>query len=160
MGQVISTIPAGSIRNDDIGNGAQIAATKTVARRSFTYQQADGADVVAATVPLATFKCLNASIKFGLLKILTAPTGGDKKYTIDIQKAAGGSTAFTSMLASPHQVDSTSSNGDVAQIAFSTTDIANNDTLRVVVAVSGSTGSQGQGFLLTLDVDVVPDPNQ
>jgi hypothetical protein len=143
---------SGCITNTHISSDAnnRIASAKVVHRLDLHYGQADGADVVAATKLLRI--CRGDGLLLGVqVRPTTAPTGGDKAFTVDIQKDADGGGSWSSLLSSvvtvnSSSVDDTKQNGTL--IGDPSTDAT--DALRVVVAVSGSTGSQGQGFVVSV----------
>ena len=84
----------------------------------------------------------------------TAPTGGDLKWTVDVLKSTGGG-ALASILpgGTPMDVDSTAANFRRIAVEVNTLAYVDDDLFQIVVAVSGSTGSQGQGGEITLWLD-------
>ena len=129
-------------------------ADKQEHRIAIPYSQASGSDVTSETKLL--YLARNAgSIKAVEVVPSTAPTGGDKQFTVDVQKSTG-AAAFATVLSSAVTVsssstDRTSQNGSVSSAAY-----VANDIFQVVITASGSTGSQGQGFTVVLTVDEQP----
>lgn len=138
--------PPGSIGDADIEGNAGIQASKVVHQHAVRYHQAGGTDVVAATVPLHIFYG-DAEILAVEVVPITAPTGGDKAFTVDVKKGnqAG---AYATILSSVITINSGVANRQVVSGTLSTTTALDGDSLTVVVAVSGSTGSQGQGVVV------------
>lgn len=151
------TYPAGQIDNAAVKALAAIDATKLVHQFPLRFGQNGGADVVAATIPLHTFRGAAEIVAVEVVP-LVAPTGGDKKFTVDIKKG-NESTAFATILSAPIEVSVAAGIADreVAPGTPVTTTAADGDTLEAVVAVSGSTGSQGQGFAGTVWVRENPN---
>lgn len=148
------TLPDESINNAVIASDARVEATKLQHQHCLSYQQAGGTDVVTATVLLHLAKGDGELVDLSVRPI-TAPSGGDKQYTVDIQKAADGSSSWTSLLDAAVEVSVSESSADnTAQQAVlaSSPSYDATDAIRVVVTASGSTGSQGQGVLVTATV--------
>jgi hypothetical protein len=144
--------PAGAITSTSFTANAneRLATSKQIHRLDMSYQQATGTDVVTATHYLRV--CRGAGELLGVsVRPLTAPTGGDKAFTVDVQKASNASGSFSSLLNAVVTVNSSSvdQTEQVATLAATPT-TADGDCLRLVVTASGSTGSQGQGVVVTL----------
>lgn len=149
--------PSGSIKNTHFTSDTseRLAANKQVHRFDLAYGQLDGTNVVSET------KLLRIARGAGELKSVevrptTAPTGGDLQYTVDIQKAADASSTWTSMLSSVITLDSTSVDDSLQAGSLKTNgdeDTADGNAIRAVVTTSGSTGSQGQGFVVTCEYE-------
>lgn len=147
--------PNGSIVNADINALAAIDAGKMTHRFAIPYIQADGSDVAAAIVPVHIVRGTSATIEDIEVVCVDSPSGGDKAFTVDLQYG-NASTALSSVLSSAITYDSSKSDLEVASGTLSTTSLSAADTLVVVVAVSGSTGSQGQGLIV--NVALTEDP--
>jgi len=81
---------------------------------------------------------------------ITAPTGGDLEFTVDIRKSTGAG-AFATILSSVETVDNTSTTRTAQYATLSgTPTLARGDLLQLVIAVSGSTGAQGIGVNVTI----------
>ena len=146
--------PSGSITNASVAASAGIEASKVIHRLALRYAQASGADVAAQTMLLHTFRN-TATIEAVEVIPSTAPTGGDKAFTVDVQ-LGDASTAFATILSGVVTVNSSSANRTIQTGSLSTSSAADGDTLQVVVAASGSTGSQGQGLLVVVWVSEEP----
>lgn len=146
--------PAESIGDADIEQDAAIQATKVIHQHAIHYDQAAGADIVAQTRIVHTFRD-DAEIIAVDVVLSTAPTGGNKQLTVDA-KLGNQSTAFASILTGVITVDSSKANREVVAGVVNTTAAVAGDTLEIVVAVSGSTGSQGQGLSVTVWIREAP----
>lgn len=139
------------ITNAMVSAGTPIAAAKLKHEIVVTYYQADGTDVAATSfIPLVTINGIGCELISADVVCVDAPEGGDKKFTVDVLKCNQGSPTPASMLYEPIDYDNTKADAEVATGIIPTADVAANDTVGVQVAVSGSTGNQGQGFVLTL----------
>lgn len=145
------SVPAGSFDTDDISTDAnkRIADTKIVHRPDMNYAQANGSAVVSATQLLRV--CRGAGELLGFeVRPTTIPTGGDLQYTVDIQKASNASSSWSSLLSAVVTVDSADANDTLITATLAATPTtADGDALRIVVTTSGTTGTQGQGFVAT-----------
>jgi len=144
-------IPAGTVQNDDIAAAAGISASKCEHQYMPTYSQTTGTDVVTAT------EFIHLAMGAGTIEDFeitpeTAPTGGDKQFTVDLQKASNGSTTYASVLSAVITVSSSSTDGTIQSGTITTSSYADQDRLRIVITASGSTGSQGQGFTCTAKI--------
>ena len=70
----------------------------------------------------------------------TAPTGGDKKYTVDV-KVGTQAVAFASILSAVVTIDSAIANRQIVAGAVATPALADGSEVQVVVTASGSTGT-------------------
>lgn len=145
------------IVNSMVNAAAAIASSKLVNRICPTYKVADGTDVASTGgdgVPVYVCSKTNGATLKGVHVVCPdAPSGGDKTFTVDVKKAAAGSAAAT-MLTTPVTYPNATADYTVrADVTPATTAIANGDTLLVVVTASGSTGTQGQGLCVLLDID-------
>ncbi len=145
-----------AITNAKVSAGAAIAAEKLVHQHAIHYQQNDGAAVAAAIVPIHVARSA-ATIVAVEVSCLDAPSGGDKTFTVDLQKANAGTptpaSVLTGAITYPNgTADCTIRPGTIASAA-----IADGDTLVVVVAVSGTTGVQGQGLQVTVTLREAAD---
>lgn len=147
------TFNAPSVNDDAVIAGSNISADKLECRTAVSYVQDGGTDVVTATKLIHV--CRGAgTIKSVEVRPATAPTGGDKQFTVDVQRAADASGSFATMLASAVTVDSSSVNNTRQQASLITTpSVADGDCLEIIVTASGSTGSQGQGVIVTVNID-------
>lgn len=158
LGQVyfsgsIGELPAESVNSDAIQTGANLDSDKLESRISKTVVQAPGADVVTGTSYIFVARAAG-SIKSIKVRPLTAPTGGDKNYTVDLKRAADGSGSFSTLLTGVITVNSSSVN----QTAQNGTLIGSpallaGDCVQVVITAGGSTGSQGQGVVIEVEIN-------
>ena len=147
------SLPAGLIDDADVSAGAAIDADKLQHRHAISYSQVDGTDVASATQLLfiARAACTVVSVE---VRPTTAPTGGDKQFTVDIQKATDGSGSWSTLLSSVVTMSSADSDDTLeAATLIGSPTLVDGDAIRVVVTASGSTGSQGQGVNVTVNLD-------
>ncbi len=144
--------PAASIGNAAIKSDAAIDASKLEHQHSLTYRQDDGSDIVAAIVPIHTVRGVSGVIIDVEVTCIDAPDGGDKAFSVDLKKCSQASPSPASVLSAV--VDFTASEADCEVVTgtVTTTALLDGDTLVVVVAVSGSSGNQGQGLLVTATI--------
>lgn len=138
-------IPAGSLTDDAIAANAAIAAAKLVQEITGKAAQNGGADVAAATVPIHAAYKAGTVVGFRVA-LLAAPTGGDKAFTVDLKKSTGGG-AFATILSAVVTIDNSKANNTTYSGTVSSGAYSAGDIFQVVIAVSGSTGSQGQGVI-------------
>lgn len=141
------SLPAGSVGNTQVSSSTteRIAATKLIHQFPVGTAQADGADVASRTEMVHVARGSGTLAEFSV-GIGTAPAGGDKQYTVDLQKSTGGGT-FASMLSAPITVSTADSSRSKKTATLSVTSYSAGDLLRVVVTASGTTGTQGQGMV-------------
>jgi hypothetical protein len=146
-------LPDGTVVNADIAASAEIDTSKQKHRFAVHYGQASGVNVVSATQLVHVARAAG-ELKSVITRIVTAPNAGDLKYTIDVQKAASGSGSWTTLLTAVIDIADadTDNTVDTATLIASPTLVAG-DAVRVVVTVSGSTGTQGQGFVITIEIN-------
>lgn len=138
-------LPAGCVGNSEVATNAGISASKLIHEISKCSPKASGTDVTAGTEMIHTAKG-SGSISAFKVAVDTAPTGGDKAYTVDLKKSTGAG-AFATVLSAVVTVNSSSTTRTVYSGTVSSATYAAGDIFEVVWAVSGSTGSQGQGAL-------------
>lgn len=143
-------LPAGTVKADDIEAAAGVEATKLEHQHALHYDQAAGSDVASQTRLLHTFRAPARLVDVQVC-CAVAPTGGDKAFTVDIKLGSQG-VAFATILSGVVTINSTKADREVVDGTISTLTAVAGDTLEVVVAASGSTGSQGQGLAVTVTV--------
>ena len=148
------TYPVNQITDAAIKAAANIDATKLIHQHAIRYAVAGGTTVAAVSVPVHTFRSAADIVAVEVVPI-TAPTGGDLAYSVDVQ-LGNQSTAFATILTAEIDIDSTVSDREVVSGTLSTVAGADGDTLQVVIATSGSTGTQGSGCLVTIWVREQP----
>ncbi|MGB0889602.1 MAG: hypothetical protein ACPGWS_04900 [Solirubrobacterales bacterium] len=151
-------LPDEAVDDDAFSTNAnkRLSASKQVHRFDLSVQQDDGSDVVTDTTFLRI--CRGAGELKGFeVRPMTAPTGGDKEFTVDIQKASDGSGSWSSLLNAVETVDNTSTDDTLQSATLAATPTtADGDALRIVITASGSTGSQGQGVIVTAHYEEAP----
>lgn len=141
------------IGNANVKTGANVSADKLSNRIAINYGQDTGSDVVSATKVVHVCRAAG-TVKSVEVRPLTAPTGGDKQFTVDVKKAVDGSGTFSSLLSAVVTVDNTAPDQTREQGSLITTpSVADGDAIQIVVTASGSTGSQGQGVQITINID-------
>ena len=145
------TIPDGAIDAASLKANAQIPSSKTVHRYRQVYNQAAGTDVVTETRILFIARAAGVWNSIEVFPAV-APTGGDKQFTVDVQKSSGGG-AFATILSGVVTVNSSSADRTQQNAGINTTAIADGDVFEVIVTASGSTGTQGKDVSVTLDYD-------
>jgi len=147
---------SGSITNAMVSSSAAIAVSKQVNRVLAEYRVADGTNVAATSgdgVPIYTCTQTNgATLKSVTVVCPDAPSGGDLAFSVDVQKADESAAAAT-VLSGTISYSSTQSDYEQESGTISTATIDDGDTLLVQVAVSGSTGTQGQGLIVQLEIE-------
>ena len=140
--------------SDDANN--RLEASKQVHRVDPEYSQAPGTNVVSETKLLRLARGAG-ELKAFEVRPIVAPAGGDLQYTVDLQKAVDGSSSWTSLLDAVLTIDSSSADEtkEGATLAATPT-YAAGDALRIVVTVSGSTGTQGQGMVVLAAIEEQP----
>lgn len=150
-------VPDGAVDDDAVAASAGIAATKVEAQYAIHYSQADGVAVAAAIVPVHTVQGATAEIVAVEVVCVDAPSGGDLAFSADLQKANVGTPTPATVLSGVIPYSATQTDCEVEVGTITSPDLVAGDTLLVVVAVSGSTGTQGQGLVVTITLREDPD---
>lgn len=151
-------IEDGSLGDADFSSGGNQILTVGKQRHKLIAEmrRVDGTDITASS---ACVHIAGGAGKVTAVEITpnVAPTGGDKKWTVDVNRSTAGG-AFATILSAPKEIDSgtTDRTPVVAALDSTKTDYLDNDILQIVVTVSGTTGSQGQGGFVTVWLDEVP----
>lgn len=150
-------LPVASIGSAQLKTTEPADADRTVHRHAIRHGQKDGTDVVSETVLLHICRAPAEIVQLDV-RPTVVPAGGDKQYTIDIEKDADGAGAWSSLLDAEVVVDSGETD-DTLIIGDLIADPSLNagDAIRIVITASGSTGTQGQGFVAVLNLDEQPD---
>lgn len=147
----------GCIVNSMVNAAAAIESSKLVNRVCPAHKVADGADLTTtAGDGAAIYICAKtggATLRGVHVVCQDAPSGGDKKFTIDVQKVSAGVAPATMLTAPIDYANGTVDYTVKSDVAPAVTAIANGDTILVIVTVSGTTGAQGQGLCVWLDID-------
>lgn len=152
-------LPAESVTNSTFStsSGNRLAASKVVHRVDLEYNQINGTSVASETRVLRI--CKGAGTFKGVkVRPTTAPTGGDRAFTVDVQKAADASGSWTSILSSVVTVNSSSADNTVQNGTLNgTPTTAADNAIRIVVTTSGSTGTQGLGVAVSIHYEEAPE---
>lgn len=148
------TVPVNVIKDAQVASDAKIGAAKLVHQFHVRHSQKDGTDVVTETMVVFNAKAAGTLVRVAVVPII-APTGGDKAFTVDVQKG-NQSTAFATVLSPVVTINNTVANREVKTGTITVAAFAANDTIKVVLTTSGTTGSQGQGVLVQLTVQEDP----
>jgi len=146
------TIPGGTVDDAAVKAAAGLSASKLQHQHCLTYSQADGSDVAAAIVPIYTVRGTSATIVAVEVVCVDAPSGGDKAFSVDLQKADEGTPTPATVLTGTIAYSQTQNDCEVEPGTIDSAGLVQGDTLLAVVAVSGSTGTQGQGLVVTVTV--------
>lgn len=151
------TVPAGSIRNTDFSSNSanRLDAEKVNHRQDMVFQIAP-ATTVTTTTQLMRLAYGTGTLKFVRVRPITAPTGGDKQYTVDIKTAADTSGSFSSVLTSPVTIDNTKADNTQYSGTISSASVSSGSAIQIVVTTSGTTGTQGIGLLVTVGYEETP----
>lgn len=147
-----SVAPDNSVGNDAI---KEVLLAENIQHQfPLRYAQSDGSDVVADTVILHVFRSAGSLVSVEAVAE-SVPAGGDKQVTIDIQKSSGGGS-WSTVLTSVITIDSGETNKVPVTGTLASASFADGDIMRLVAAVSGSTGTQAQGLCVTAFVKELP----
>ena len=112
--------------------------------------------MVAAIVPIHTVRGATATILAIEVACVDSPSGGDKAFTVDLKKADQDVPTPATVLSGVINYSSTQADCEVETGTISSSSLVAGDSLLAVIAVSGSTGVQGQGLIVTVWVDETP----
>lgn len=146
------TLPAGTVTNAMVNGSAALAATKLVHQFCAQYIVADGTAVAATSgdgVPIHTVYGATATIVAVEVVCPDAPSGGDLTFTVDVGSASSG-TAYTTILSSVITYPNATTDYTARPGTLAVTSLVAEETLMVKVAVSGSTGTQGDGLIVNV----------
>jgi hypothetical protein len=153
---VVSITPQqGGWVDADIAESANIAARKTIARRSLDVELFGPTTTIAALTKLLHIARAAGTIVAVEAIITVQATGADRTVTVDLQKSTGGG-AFATILSTTVNIDNTTVVRTAVLAVVSNTDLVDGDILQAVVTVAGSAGNQAQGLLLTVTFDERP----
>ena len=138
----------------DLPANVEIPIAQAQHRNVKTYQQSPGADVAAATSYFYT-AAASGTLSGVDVFVDTAPAGGDKHFTVDVKKSSGGG-AFATVLTAVVNISSTTSTRSVTAATIASGPYSAGDTFQIVLTPAGSSGSQGQGLLVTGTFDEEP----
>jgi hypothetical protein len=147
--------PSGSVTNTAFSSNTtdRLAATKSDHQRHIVWSTATTATAITATEAIVHIAQGAGTIIGAFVVNETAPTGGDLDYTVDVLKAADGSTSFSTILtgaiASP-------ADGTVGSGTLTTTTYSQYDRFKFDINTSGSTGTNGLGVTVVLILNEAP----
>lgn len=146
------TIPAGAVGDAQVIANAAIAATKLEHRQLNLYIQPHGTDVVSETQAIYITRTAGALVSV-VVASPVGPAGGDKKYTLDVQRVRAG--AAHTMLTGVIDYTNGTANWTVKEgiVDADYDDLQLDDIVQAVVTVSGTTGTQAQGLVCNIIVD-------
>lgn len=155
---VAHAITVGGVSLSD--SGGTVPAGNLEHRHVISYIQADGADVADTTGDgYAIYACKatgGATVKSVQVICQDAPSaeeGDDKAFTVDVKLTNAEAEAPASILKAAIGITGKDGNYEVKDGALKTTALAAGDVLLVVVAATGTTGTQGQGLLVQIEID-------
>lgn len=149
-------VPDDSFGDAEFNGSDPLTTPKMQHRHVLRHGQKDGTDVVSETQVLYVAGAAGTVARVEV-RPTTAPDGGDKQYTIDVQKASDASGSWSSLLTGAITLDDADTDDTlVAGTLIATPTYADGDAIRVVVTASGSTGDQGQGFGLAIVLNENP----
>jgi hypothetical protein len=142
------TLPAGAVSNGGIAAAAGIDASKLEHQHAIHYNQAGATNVAAETRLVHTVRGATGTT-VAVEAVLETVPDGDRTVTVDVQKGSAGSE-FATILDAVITLDNTPADLEIKSGTISDEDLAHGDTLKVVIAISGSSGSQPQGLSVTI----------
>ncbi len=137
----------------DFGDNA-VPARSSVHRFSVHHRVVSGTAVLAlADFPIHYFRNAGKVVAVSVTPF-TAPTGGNLAYTVDVKKG-NQATPVATILTGVITINSSDADRqtNAGTLSSSPTTCAAGDFLAVTVALTGSTGTQGQGYVITVDID-------
>jgi len=141
------------VDNADVASSAGILATKLQHQHIIPYSQADGSAVAAAIVPIYTCRGATGTVVAFQVACVDSPSGGgDLKFTVDLKIFDADTPAPASILTGVVDYVNDTADGVVLAGTIDSASLVVGDSLMVVVAVSGSTGTQGQGLIVSTTV--------
>ncbi len=146
------SVPPGVILDTHIAASAGLSASKLQHQHALHYAQADGSDVVSVIVPVYLCRGVTATIIDIEVSCIDSPSGGDKKFTVDLKIADEGTPAPATVLSAV--IDYANGTGDCEVLVgtISSVGLVAGDMLILEITVSGSTGAQGQGVVVSVNV--------
>jgi hypothetical protein len=146
----------GVINDANVNLGAAIQAAKVIHRLVAHYAQDPGSNVAAETKDLHIVNGTTGTV----INLWAALTGilaaGAYACAVDLQKSTGGG-AFASILSAPLALNSTNTIRVATAATITTAGLVKGDILRIVVTISGGSGTQPQGLAVTIDIEETPN---
>lgn len=150
-------LPAGTVDDTAFSStsGDRLTYEKQEHYRQIVYTQDGGTDIVTQTRLVYLAKGAG-EVTHVWIRPATSPSGGDKQYTVDVKKAADGSSSFTSILSAAVTISSADTSNTQQAATVTTSTMSAKDCLEIVITASGSTGSQGQGLIVVIGIAEQP----
>lgn len=150
------TLPSGTVTNAMVASGAAIAQTKLIGEYRQVYRQVAGTAIVAAAKwEFDIIRGATATVLQFAAAITDTLPSGDHAVTVDLHKGNAGG-AFASILTAPITLDSGNALRTAVAATIATAALVADDILRVVVAVSGASGAQGEGLVVAMTLSEDP----
>ena len=146
-------VPAGAVTTASFSASTadRLAASKQVSHFPVLYQQNAGTDVVAATAHVHIAKGAGTIAAIEVVSATVPASAGTEKYTVDVQKgnAAG---AYATILSATEDVSIADGSVDrtIQTATLAVTAYADGDQFKVIIAVSGSGGTQAQDMMVII----------
>ncbi len=156
------SLPNNAVDNDAVSSDAnkRIAATKQEHQHEIHFEIDHGVEVSAIKRSLHTVKGVGGTIVSVDVVSPLAPIGpGDKQLTVDILKSNQAAPSLVSVLTGVVTITNSELNFEVVAgtIDAAQATVADGDTLTIDVAVSGTSGSQAEGLIVTLTIREDPE---
>lgn len=149
------TIPAGTILNAAVADGAALEATKLIHQFTVTYWLPDGADVASTGgdgVPIYTCRAAGGATIVAMEACMPdPPSGGDDTVDVDLLDASDGVAAATVLTAALQFADG-DNDYEIKTASIADADLADGDTLLIKCTKAGSSGTAGQGLCVTVTI--------
>jgi hypothetical protein len=144
--------PSNSISNAAVSSTANIDTSKLIHRHALRFHK----DGTVATENALLHVCRAAGTIAAFEAVIETPPGGDRTVTLDLQKG-NASTAFATVLSSTVTINSGTAARTVVVGTISSATLADNDILKLVVTVAGSSGTQPAGLCVVVTVNENPN---
>ncbi len=146
-------MPDGTVANSEVAAAAAVAASKLEHQHAITYHQAAiDQEVVDIETPIHVVRGATAEIIDIEVVCLTAPTGGNKAFTVDLLKANEASATPATVLSGAISYSSTQADCEIEVGTIDSESLTDGDVLVLEVATTGTTGTQGSGLGVTVTV--------
>ena len=144
-----TALPDLTVTDAKVSATAAIAQTKVIHRHVIHYSQPTNGVVVLKSEVVHIAYRASTILDVSIIPD-TAPTGGDLLYTVDVKKSTAAG-AWASILSSAYSVTAAKADRTVYAATLSgTPTLIADDALQVVIAVAGSTGTQGYGVCVVI----------
>jgi len=141
-----SSLPAGSVTAANIAAGANMETSKLVHRHVLNFQQAEGASMADATVPIFIARATTLTIVAIEIAVTGAAAVGDSTVTVDLKLGNAGG-AFTTALSGVITIDNATALRTPVAGTLITTSGADGNILQLVIDATVGTGTLPQGLI-------------